>query len=186
MSLDVFVQPTPNPNALKFIIEKNFINEGKVTYRAPFQCPDVPLALALFDLRGVDSIHFFENSLTVSKFSFEPWENLEKSIITTLENMIDSHDSNIVILDPQKEKRKDMSPEQIKIEEILDQKIRPGLQGDGGDLNVVSFENNILVIRYQGACGTCPSSTTGTLSAIKSILQEDYSPEIEVFLAPAE
>ena len=72
----------------------------------------------------------------------------------------------------------------LQIEEILDRRIRPGLQGDGGDLACVSYENNVLIIKYQGACGTCPSSTTGTLEAIRSILQDEFDPQIEVYIAP--
>ena len=72
----------------------------------------------------------------------------------------------------------------IQIEEILDRRIRPGLQGDGGDLKVLSYNDNVLLVQYQGACGTCPSSTTGTLEAIRAILQDEYDPEIEVYIAP--
>jgi Fe-S cluster biogenesis protein NfuA len=71
-----------------------------------------------------------------------------------------------------------------QIEEILDRKIRPGLQGDGGDLVVKDFKDNVLIVKYQGACGTCPSSTTGTLEAIRSILKDDFHPDVEVYLAP--
>ena len=61
----------------------------------------------------------------------------------------------------------------IQIEEILDRTIRPGLQADGGDIDVVSFADNELRILYQGACGGCPSSMMGTLDAIQGILREE-------------
>ena len=70
------------------------------------------------------------------------------------------------------------------IEEILDRTISPGLQADGGDVQAISLEDDVLLVRYQGACGTCPSSTTGTLEAIKSILRNEYKPEIDVYIAP--
>lgn len=182
--MNITAQPTPNPNALKFILEKDVRNEGKTSFKNPSQAKDVPLAAALFDLRGVDQIHFFQNVVTVSKFSFEPWDKLEPSVITTIENMIDDHDPNFVDHDPEKERRKNLSPEMLQIEEILDRRIRPGLQGDGGDLAALSYEDNVLIVRYQGACGTCPSSTTGTLEAIRAILRDEYDPEIEVYIAP--
>jgi Fe-S cluster biogenesis protein NfuA len=65
----------------------------------------------------------------------------------------------------------------------LDKRIRPGLQGDGGDLACLSYEDNVLIVKYMGACGTCPSSTTGTLEAIRAILQDEYDPHIEVYIA---
>ena len=67
-----------------------------------------------------------------------------------------------------------------QIEEILDRTIRPGLQGDGGDLAVIKFEENKLYVHYEGACGTCPSATSGTLMAIEGILRDEFNPQIEV------
>lgn len=178
------IQPTPNPNALKFILDKPAKTEGKCSFKAPKECEDIPLARALFDLRGVDQIHFFSNTITVSKFSFEPWDSLESAIITCIGNHLEDHDPNFEIFNAEDERRKNLTPEIRQIEEILDKTIRPGLQGDGGDLEVVSYEDNILIIRYQGACGTCPSSTTGTLHAIRGILADQYNPHVEVYIAP--
>ena len=182
--MDIFVQPTPNPNALKFIMPQSVKTDGKTSFKNPNQAKDVPLAAALFDLRGVDQIHFFQNVITVSKFTFEPWDSLEPAVMTTIENHIEDHNPDFVDFDPEVERRKNLGPELLKIEEILDKKVRPGLQGDGGDLICVSFSNNVLLVKYQGACGTCPSSTTGTLEAIRSILMDEYNPEIEVYIAP--
>jgi Fe-S cluster biogenesis protein NfuA len=58
--------------------------------------------------------------------------------------------------------------------------VRPGLQADGGDLEVLELDGNILTIRYQGACGGCPSAMMGTLQAIESILREEFNPYLEV------
>ena len=183
---EISIQPTPNPNALKFILEQNVKTEGKTSFKNPKQAQSVPLAFALFDLRGVDQIHFFQNVITVSKFTFEPWDSLEPAVMTTIENMIEDHEPEFEDHDPEKERRKTLGAEMLKIEEILDKRIRPGLQGDGGDLRALSFNNNILLVQYQGACGSCPSSTTGTLEAIRGILKDEYSPEIEVYIAPEE
>lgn len=184
--MNIQVQPTPNPNALKFILNKDVKAEGKTSFKNPNQAKDIPLAAGLFDLRGVDQIHFFQNVITVSKFTFEPWDSLEPSVITLIENMIHEHNPNFKDHDPEKERRKNLGPELLQIEEILDRRIRPGLQGDGGDLAIKSYERNVLIIKYQGACGTCPSSTSGTLEAIRAILQDEYDPEIEVYIAPEE
>ncbi len=186
MSSEIFIQPTPNPNALKFILEKKVITEGKVSYKNPGECIDVPLALSLFDLRGVDQLHFFENVITVSKFTFEPWDSLEPSVMTAIENMIETHNPDIEVQRAKTVNRDNLSQELQDIEEIIDNTIRPGLQGDGGDVECLDYKDNTLIIRYQGACGTCPSSTAGTLNAIKGILQEQYNPAIEVYIAPAE
>jgi Fe-S cluster biogenesis protein NfuA len=182
--LEITIQPTPNPNALKFILSQDVITEGKISFKTPQDCREVPLAAALFDLRGVDQIHFFQNVITISKFSFEDWEALEPAVQTCIESFIEDHDPNIKVFDPEADRRAHLTPEMQKIEEILDKRIRPGLQGDGGDLVVKDFKENVLIVKYQGACGTCPSSTTGTLEAIRSILRDEFHQEIEVYLAP--
>src|SRR6266487_2809063 len=71
-------------------------------------------------------------------------------------------------------------PRLVRINEILDEKVRPALMGDGGYLEVLGLANHTLSIRYQGACGSCPSSLTGTLMAIEGMLKQEVDPELEV------
>ncbi len=185
MSLEIQVAPTPNPNALKFMCNTDIKKDGKSSFKDPYRVHDIPLAKELFDLRGVDQLHFFENVVTVTKFTFEPWESLEPKVMEVMKKLVPSHDPDFI--DPTQKKKIDrstLSPELQQIEEILDRRIRPGLQGDGGDLAVEGYEKNILTIKYQGACGTCPSSSMGTLEAIRGILKDEYDPEIEVYIAP--
>ncbi|MCC6759324.1 MAG: NifU family protein, partial [Candidatus Omnitrophica bacterium] len=74
-------------------------------------------------------------------------------------------------------------PELIKIDAIINKNVRPYLQMDGGDLQLIALNGNVLIINYQGACGSCPSSTMGTLKAIENLLRDEYNPEITVELA---
>jgi Fe-S cluster biogenesis protein NfuA len=71
-------------------------------------------------------------------------------------------------------------PRLIRINEILDERIRPALAGDGGWLEVLGLKENTLTIKYQGACGSCPSSLSGTLMAIEGMIKQEVDPEIEV------
>jgi Fe-S cluster biogenesis protein NfuA len=71
-------------------------------------------------------------------------------------------------------------PRLLQINEILDEKVRPALMGDGGYLEIIGLSDHTLSIRYQGACGSCPSSLTGTLMAIESMLKQEVDPELEV------
>ena len=70
-----------------------------------------------------------------------------------------------------------------KIQEIVNQEIRPALQMHGGDVEVAGLEGNIVKINYKGACGGCPGATTATLSMITSILREKYNQDVDVQLA---
>jgi Fe-S cluster biogenesis protein NfuA len=178
------IESTPNPNALKFICTSPVRSQGKVSFKEPNECDDIPLAARLFELRGVDQIHFFQNVITISKFSFEAWDILTPKISQVIQELLPLHQANFELLDPELERRKLLSTELLQIESILDKRIRPGLQGDGGDLACLSFKDLTLIIKYQGACGTCPSSSMGTLEAIREVLRQEYDPNIEVYIAP--
>ena len=71
-------------------------------------------------------------------------------------------------------------PKLVQINELLDERIRPYLAGDGGWLEVLDLEDHTLTIRYEGACGSCPSSLTGTLMAIENMIRDEVDPDISV------
>lgn len=180
----ISIQPTPNPNALKFMSNHTLKTEGNSTYRTPMECQENPMAQELFTVRGVDSLHFYDNVVTVTKFNYEEWENIEDDIIQIMKTHIPKHNPDYFDPDPEADRRRSLTPELQEIEKIFDKTIRPGLQADGGDIQALSLEDNILLVRYQGACGTCPSSTMGTLEAIKGILRDEFNPDIDVYIAP--
>lgn len=182
--IDIDIQPTPNPNALKFILNYPVKSEGNSTYKSPTECGENKLALELFKVRGIDQLHFFENVIAITKFSYEDWNSVEIGVTKALKEFMPTHNPNYNDPNPEADRRKNLSPELQQIELILDKTIRPGLQGDGGDIQALTYQDNILMVKYQGACGTCPSSTTGTLEAIKAILRDELNPEIEVYIAP--
>jgi NFU1 iron-sulfur cluster scaffold homolog, mitochondrial len=186
MSLNISAQPTPNPNALKFILNDVVKNEGNSTYRAPSECGENNLAASLFTIRGIDQLHFFSNTITITKFGYEPWDMIEPKVEDVLYEKFPEHNPNYYDPDPEAERRANLSEELLKIELILDKTIRPGLQGDGGDIQALSYEDDTLIVTYMGACGTCPSSTTGTLEAIKAILRDEFNPDIQVYIAPGD
>ena len=182
--IDIDIQPTPNPNALKFILNTPVKNIGNSTYKSPSECGENKLALELFKIRGIDQLHFFENIIAITKFSYEDWENVEVNVVAALKQLMPLHNPDYNDPNPEADRRNNLSPELQQIETILDKTIRPGLQADGGDIQALTYQDNILMVKYQGACGTCPSSTTGTLEAIKAILRDEMNPEIEVYIAP--
>jgi NFU1 iron-sulfur cluster scaffold homolog, mitochondrial len=174
------VQATPNPCAWKFILDRPVLDEGKATYSTIQEAEHNPLARALFDLPGVRQVHYFQNVITITHSFDVDSEALKPDICAVIQTRMAVHNSKQTILDEKKIARQNLSPELQQIEEILDRTIRPGLQGDGGDIEVIKLEDNKLYVTYQGACGTCPSSTTGTLSAIEGLLRDEFNPEVEV------
>ncbi|OQW50539.1 MAG: hypothetical protein A4S09_01730 [Proteobacteria bacterium SG_bin7] len=179
----IHVQPTPNPKALKFILNRDVKKQGKATISSKDEAEQVRLAWDLFDLKGVTQLHFYENFITVT-FSedTDPTEH-EAEVCAIIKRDMPVHNPDFELANAPKRVSRSDDPEIVRIEDILDRTIRPGLQGDGGDIEIVSYKNNILEVIYQGACGTCPSSSQGTLMAIESILRDEFNPEIKVEIA---
>ena len=174
------VQATPNPNAWKFVLDRPVLNEGKATYSSIEEAENNNLSKSLFQIDGVRQVHFFQNVITVTHQFDVDSDKLQQAVCAVIQTRMATHNPNQTMLDEKKLARQNLSPDLQKIEEILDRTIRPGLQGDGGDIEVLKFEENKVYVSYQGACGTCPSSTTGTLMAIEGILKDEFNPSVEV------
>lgn len=175
----ISVQSTPNPNALKFILNCVVKKEGKATYKNAEDCHTNPLARQLFGVPNVSEVYFFDNVITITQDGNGDWDQLEEGIKKVILENIRQHNPDFTT-EQEKKPFVPLSPDIAKISEILDRTVRPALQGDGGDLQIISLEGNVLTVNYQGACGSCPSSTMGTLKAIEGILRDEFNPEIVV------
>ena len=118
--------------------------------------------------------------VTIEKSPDANWGQIQRPFIEFLK----SFDPNMIpeekIVLPTAEEENELLK---RINELLDQKVRPALAGDGGGLQVVGVDGFKVSIRYQGACGSCPSAITGTLMAIEGLLRRDINPSIEVVAA---
>ena len=179
--LKIRIQGTPNPNARKYVLDEELKAEGKVTYKDREECSHVPLASLLMSIPGVKQIHFFENVLTVTRESNYDWAKIDHAAQNVLDKNILEHD---IYFNEQRDvpltEKPDLPAHLQEIDAIIDRMIRPSLQLDGGDIELVHYEENILQIRYMGACGDCPSSMAGTLHAIQSVLQDELNPNIQI------
>jgi Fe-S cluster biogenesis protein NfuA len=177
----VRVQPTPNPNALKFVVNVPVKDTGKATFSRPSEAVGIRLAEDLFAITDVRQLHFFENVITVTYADDADVDTLRLEVTAVLQSRLPIHDPTFLIEEDRKKiDRSNLPPELQKIEEILDNTVRMYLQGDGGDIEVIGLKGHQLEVRYQGACGTCPSSTSATLDAIQGILREQFDPGLEV------
>ena len=176
--IKVLVRSTPNPYAKKIICNFDVKSRGKISFSSPEESNHIPLAKALFELDDVTQVHFFENVITITQGGNTPWDALIDHARDIIVRLLPQHDPDFE--SAEQNRRKALPTELLRIEEILDRTIRPALQGDGGDLEVLELDGNLLSIRYEGACGSCPSATTGTLSAIQGVLRDEFDPEIQV------
>jgi len=186
MEIKVNIQSTPNPNALKFVLNVPAKSGSNCTYTNKEQCGDNALAEAIFSLNdAIREVYFFDNYITVTQNGTLGWNTIKDTIKSTILEKINDHN-------PDFEGPTGASSQPTastgntdldKINAILDETIRPYLQRDGGDLQVVSYEDKNVTISYQGACGSCPGARMGTLLAIQRILQEKFDPEVMVSMA---
>jgi Fe-S cluster biogenesis protein NfuA len=181
MEIKMMIQSTPNPNALKFVLNMPVRTTGRVTYKNAAQCQNNPMAAALFTIPSITEVYFFDNYVTLTQDGNVDWDQIEDQIKKIILEYAPDHDPDFQVQEEQKPQTAvSDDPEILKINAILDNTIRPGLQMDGGDLQIVSLAGMTLTVSYHGACGSCPSSTMGTLKAIEGILRDQYNPEISV------
>jgi NFU1 iron-sulfur cluster scaffold homolog, mitochondrial len=177
------IQETPNPNAVKFILREPLTNGVARQFASSDEAQGDPLAKSLFEVGNVVSTFYMDNMVTVEKQDTADWDDLlpalavpiraADSVAATAPNAAAAVGGAIAAVTSD-------DPRLLKINEILDEKVRPYLMGDGGYIEVLGLKDHTLSIRYQGACGSCPSSLSGTLMAIEGMLKTEVDPEIEV------
>jgi NFU1 iron-sulfur cluster scaffold homolog, mitochondrial len=170
--------PTPNPFALKFVINAPFKSEGKATFNSPAECEELPMVRDFFAIDGVKQIHLFQNTLTVTHSGELDNDTLMEQVASVIRTRYAVHNPAFGdAAKPLKAHAQHDDPQLTLVEEILDRTIRPGLQADGGDIEVMGLDGDELRILYQGACGGCPSAMMGTLDAIQGILRNELGNE---------
>ena len=183
MEYNVTAQPTPNPNALKFVLNVPVKSTDSAIFRRDDDAARVPLAAALMQLDGVAEVYFSGKFITVTQTGSANWDVLEAQVTAAILGNIASHDPDFDFSVRKSGGGAVISSEMAQINAILDSTIRPALQRDGGDLEVLALTGNVLTISYQGACGCCPHAAMGTLFAIQNILRDQYKPDIVVEMA---
>src|SRR5208283_3604751 len=125
MEIKTMIQSTPNPNALKFILNMSVKNVGKVTYKNAGQCKHNPMAAALFTIPNITEVYFFDNYVTVTQDGLAGWEQIEDQVKKVILEHAESHDSNFQVEEDKKiAATVSDDPEIVKINMILDNTIR--------------------------------------------------------------
>jgi NFU1 iron-sulfur cluster scaffold homolog, mitochondrial len=171
------IEYTPNPNAVKFILKEPITNGTSRSYQSAEQAEPDPLADALFKVGNVTSVFYMDRFITVNKEDDVSWEEMLKKLAEPIRSA-----PAVTVAAPAVERSFVPGDDPLleRVNQFLDERVRPGLAGDGGGLEILGFTDKKLLIRYQGACGSCPSSIGGTLMAIEHMLRDEVDPEIEV------
>ena len=180
------IELTPNPSSVKFILDRKVIDSGSKTIDGYLESDT--FAINLFALDIVDRVYLRENFVSVTLNSADLWVIFKDKIKNIIEADLKKYEdgdeevSSSILDDFDTETYPDLADDEkvIIVEAVLDSSIRPALANDGGGLEVIEVEGDIVRIRYQGACGGCPSSTGGTLRVIENHLRSQLDPEIKV------
>ena len=174
------IEETPNPNAVKFILREPVSNGTALSFGSASQAQNDPLAKALFEVGHVVSVFYMDRMITVEKDDEGDWDDLLPTLAVPIRAAGSVTLSAAATVGGAIAAITSDDPRLVRINEILDEKVRPALMGDGGYLEILGLSDHTLSIRYQGACGSCPSSLTGTLMAIEGMLKQEVDPELEV------
>ena len=169
------IEDTPNPNAVKFVLKDRLTWGTACSFDSAESAAADPLAAKLFAIPHVVNVYYMDKWITVTQDGEADWPKLVREIampIREAEAAEKPEHEAVSSFD-------DDDPRLAAIRKLLDEQVRPALVSDGGDLQIVGLDGNLLSIRYFGACGSCPSSLAGTLSAIGN-LARTIEPDIEV------
>lgn len=178
------IQETPNPNAVKFILKEPVSHGTSHSFKDVDSAEGHELARSIFEVGNVASVFFMDKMITVEKTDDIDWDEILPALavpIRAAESVGSSNGAGAAsAIGGSIAAAASDDPKIAEINALLDDRIRPYLAGDGGWLEVLGLEDSTLRIRYEGACGSCPSSLTGTLMAIENMIRDEIDPDITV------
>ena len=178
----MFVQTevTPNPNSLKFLPGKKVSNSGpyEITNKEDMKNE---LVRNILSINGVEGIFLGQDFISVNKNENIKWDEI-KHIVISLINDFYADGKEFVIDENLKEEDLDLSEIESKIVKILEEKIRPAVAKDGGDIKFKEFKDGVVKVQLQGSCSGCPSSTMTLKQGVQNLLCH-YLPEVKEVVA---
>lgn len=178
----MFVQTeiTPNPNSLKFKPGKTVSNFGSFEITKKDETNN-ELIRNLLSINGVEGVFLGKDFISINKSDGHDWDEI-KHIVISLINDFYLSGKDFVIDKSRKEIFEDFKEIELRIIKILDQKVRPAVAKDGGDIKFKEFKNGVVKVQLQGSCSGCPSSTMTLKQGVQNLLCH-YVPEVKEVVA---
>ena len=177
--MNIETEITPNPETLKFVVGNEYIFQTNIEIKNEKEAKRFKFSKDFFELKGVQRIFIGENFVSVTKEKDVTWNYLKTKVLTF---MLDYISSNKIIIEKEvikkilkKNKKNKIS---IDIEKIIDEKVRPAVARDGGDIIFENFDKGVVYLTLKGACAGCPSSTATLKQGIENLLKH-YFPEVK-------
>ncbi len=178
----MFIQTenTPNPNAVKFIPGTDVSPSRTFDFRTPEEAMAVsPLGKMLFEIGDVTGVYLGQNFISVTKDETSDWALVKPRVLAAI---MDHALSGMPMVDESALKKREeeisKDPAVAKIMEILDDRVRPAVANDGGDVVFDRFEDGILYLHMRGACAGCPSATMTLKDGIENMMKH-FVPEVQ-------
>ena len=167
----MFIQTekTPNPNSLKFLPGKNVSNHGSLEVNKKDETNN-ELLRNLLSINGVEGIFLGKDFISINKYDEVSWDEI-KHIVISLINDFYSSGKECVVEKDLNESKENLQEIEKKIIKLLDQKIRPAVAKDGGNIKFKEFKNGVVKVELQGACSGCPSSTMTLKQGVQNLLK---------------
>ena len=174
----MFVQTeiTPNPNSLKFIPGKVVSNGGSFEITQKDNVKN-DLIKNILSVNGVEGIFLSKEFISVNKYDGASWDDIKHIIISLINDFYSSGKEFVIDNDPN-ESAENFDEIEKKIIQILEEKIRPAVAKDGGDIKFKEFKDGIVKVQLQGSCSGCPSSTMTLKQGVQNLLCH-YLPEVK-------
>ena len=166
---------TPNPETLKFVVNKECILDHGIEINNEKEAQKSKFTESFFHLKGIKSFFIGENFIAVTKKKDVTWSFLKTKILTFLLDFLSKEKILVKKVQLKKNKKDKISND---IEKIIDEKVRPAVARDGGDIIFKSYEKGVVYLVLKGACVGCPSSTATLKQGIENLLMH-YFPEVK-------
>ena len=172
----VQIENTPNPNSLKFLPGKIVSNSGSLEINKK-EDTNNELIRNLLSINGVQGIFLGKDFISINKYDEVSWDDI-KHIVISLINDFYAGGKEFVIDVNSETNHENLEEIEKKIIKILEQKIRPAVAKDGGDIKFKEFKNGLVKVQLQGSCSGCPSSTMTLKQGVQNLLCH-YIPEVK-------
>jgi Fe-S cluster biogenesis protein NfuA len=171
---------TPNPNTLKYAVNRELISRGAVNFLEESDAKArSPLAARLFSLGGIGGVMIGKDFVTITKTEEGDWDAVHKQASQAIETHLTAGEAVVTDMGGPEHKSQSENSELVeKIQAILDNEIRPAVAMDGGDITFDRYEAGVVHLHLQGSCAGCPSATMTLKAGIENRLKQEF-PEIQ-------
>ena len=167
------IESTPNPNALKFLSEKQ-LSEVETQ---EFQKKDLSqikneFVKNILNFDGVELVLISKNFMSVKKDEKTSWEILKPTIISSINDYFEKNNQPMILKKNSISKKKPLEENETiqQIKDVLETKVRPAVARDGGDIQFISFNKGVVKVALKGSCSGCPSSVMTLKQGVQNLL----------------